>query len=621
MANIVINEVSANYQYNVNTASFACVAMPITACWGPAYLDIATLGITKEQMLENISWTRFPATQSGLESFVATYRGPASNYRLAKDYSYQIAMTLMTAGYDVLVCRVCPGTYAQGTFTTGDSNSFVIRAKYPGTFGNSLTVTLSKIQRKMQNNFGEVVDYTYWNIVTYVVDSSGVKTAVENLNFVFEEENSTDSLLYIKELESNFLTFVSYDGITDDSTMEETQIRLTGGDDKAAAGEASAMMDEAITLATSRYTQFGGTGDQYVSALNTVKDSSPDATTAATIRYNEWIYTNCIEVLDLLTDKLAYNFNRLIVPGWDDQDINTLLDTEDVTRLDELSPIHIKLMDVAYHSRCGTALLDIPRSLPRDAVYNESMEDNTVGYAQMLARYMPSNADLDINASLYPTHSALFAPWGQYQYTGMGKEYLASPSFQALMIQRAMILNQTLQYEWALPTNRKQNLNLGKLAYNVPKKVLDQWQSLDGVGVNAITTIPDLGTTLWGNSTLFEVPPATYQALANLSTRYLVNAVEDIIYRCGIAITFKYNNDEAYQDFQVGVSPLLDTMKNVGAIIDYRIQMSADVNGLDQVNANSVIGKVYLVIPGVVNDITVDLICLPPSVDLDTYVG
>lgn len=621
MAEIVINEVSANYQYTVGTASFACVAMPITACWGPAYLDIDTLGIDKEQMLENTSWNRFPATQDGLESFVSTYRGPASNYRLAKDYSYQMAMTLMSAGYDVLVCRLCPGTYAQSKFTTNDDKEFIIKAKYPGTFGNSLLVTLNKIQRKMQNTLGEIVDYTYWNIVTYVVDSSGVKTAVENLSFVFEEANSTDSLLYIDEIESNFLTFVGFDGITDVSTMNETSIRLSGGDDKAATGTADEMMQEAITLATSRYSVIADNQAEYVTALTTVKDSTPDVTTASTIRYNEWLYTNCIEVLDLLTDKLTYNFNRLIVPGWDDQDINTILGTEDVTRLADLSPIHIKLMDVAYHSRCGTALLDIPRSLPRQAVYNESMEDNQVGYAQMLARYMPSNADLDVNSSLYPTHSALFAPWGQYQYVGMGKQYLASPAFQALMIQRAMILNQTLQYEWALPTNRKQNLKLGKLAYNVPKKYLDQWQSLDGVGVNAITTIPDLGTTLWGNSTLFEVPPATYQALANLSTRYLVNAVEDTIYRCGIAITFKYNNDEAYQDFQVGVSPLLDTMKNVGAIIDYRIQMSADVNGLDQVNANSVIGKVYLVIPGVVNDITVDLICLPPSVDLDTYVG
>ena len=599
MAQIVINEVSQNYQYSVGNASFATVAMPITACWGPAYVDAESMGVDKSKMLENTTWRRFPATQAGLESFVATYRGAASNYRLAKDYSYQMAMTLMSAGYDVLVCRLCPGTMAQGKFQTSDSSpkEFIIKAKYPGSFGNSLYVTLQKLERKMQNNLGAVVDYTYWNIITYVVDNSGVKTAVENLLFVFDEADSTDSLAHIAELESEFLEFVSWEGITDASTMKTTAISLTGGDDKAADQEADAMMQEAIELATSRFSVISDNSGEYVTALTTLKEATPDKVTASTILYNEWLFTNVVDVLDLLKDKLTYNFNRLILPGWDDQNINNITDSEEVTRLADLSPLHIKLMDVAYHSRCGTAILDIPKSLPREAVWNDSMAEKEAGYAQMLARYMPSNAALDVNSSLYPTHSALFAPWGQYQYVGMGKQYAAPPAFQALMIQRAMILNQTIQYEWALPTNRKQNVKLGKLDYTVPKKVLDQWQGSDGVGVNALTTVPDLGQTVWGDSTLFEKPPATYQALQNLHTRYLVNAIEDMVYRCGIQITFKYNNNEAYESFQVGMSPLLDSMKNVGAIIDYRIKMSADINGLDQVNANTVLGKIYIVVP------------------------
>ena len=134
-----------------------------------------------------------------------------------------------------------------------------------------------------------------------------------------------------------------------------------------------------------------------------------------------------------------------------------------------------------------------------------------------------------------------------------------------------------------------------------------------------MTNIPDMGVSLWGHSTLFEVPPATYQALANLSTRKLVNAVEDLVYRCGISITFRYNNDEAYSSFYAGVSPLLDTMKNVGAIDDYYITMSADINGTDRINANTVIGKIFLVVNGVVNDIYVDLIALPPGTDLAQY--
>ena len=40
---------------------------------------------------------------------------------------------------------------------------------------------------------------------------------------------------------------------------------------------------------------------------------------------------------------------------------------------------------------------------------------------------------------------------------------------------------------------------------------------------------------------------------------------------------------------------------------------------LDNVNANSVIGKIYLVIDGVINDITIDLIALPSQTDLNEY--
>ena len=95
--------------------------------------------------------------------------------------------------------------------------------------------------------------------------------------------------------------------------------------------------------------------------------------------------------------------------------------------------------------------------------------------------------------------------------------------------------------------------------------------------------------------------------------------VTDVVYRCGIAITFQYNNNQAYSSFYAGVSPILDTMVNVGAIEDYKIKMSADINGLDQVNANTVIGKIWLVVNGVINDIVVDLIALPQGTSLAAF--
>ena len=593
MAKIIVNEISQNYTYNIGNNAFCTVALPITACWGPGYFQPDSYGVDHETMLENTTWQHFEATQSGLESFVSTYKGPASCYRSAKDYSYQIAMSLLTAGYDVLVCRACPGVRSSAKLATNsEANYLTLTAKYPGTFGNTLLVTLNKVPNK-----------TYWNLIVYSVDSVyGTRTSLENLIFAFDLEHVSDNIPHITEAESKYIDITVVGAMTDDTTFNDTVgsgVRLQDGDDSIKFdGETQAKdrVKKAKDLAFKRYLLVSSAPEttSYVAGIETVSKAAEGNTAlsesqASTLAYREWLYTAVCGyksdenspvvsgIYSLLTDKLSYNPNRVISPGWDDQDLQEI----DGNKLDAahpavISPMHHVLMNTAYLSRCATALLDIPRSLPRSLVYDS--DTTNPGYAQKLAR--STEDTLADNATIFETHSALFAPWGQYQYVGTSKQATASPSFLALLIQRAMILNQSLQYEWAMPSNRKHSVAIGKLEYNIPKKILDVWQTLEGVGVNAITTIPGLGTTIWGNSTLYEVPPATYQA---------------------------------------GVTPLLDTMKNVGAIDDYYVRMSADINGLDQVNANTVIGKVYLVVNGIINDIIVDLVALPPGTDLTQF--
>lgn len=637
MPQIVINEISQNYTYNIGTNSYATVALPITSCWGDGYFDVSTVSsVTEEQMYQSTKWTRFPATQTGLEAFVAAYRGPAENYRAAKDYSYFMAMTLMSAGYDVLVCRVSPGGIAGdeagikvGATASATSGTAVkVYSKYPGTFGNNISCTLTKILKAGTS------DVLCWSMVVYVKSSTGTKTAVENLKFVFEDANA-EIYPVVGDVESNFIKIVAT-GATDSNVVITgyDTATLANGRDTASYESAVAAITNTATgttpgaakSATDRYVSAGyAASNAYVTAVNSLVSGSALATgvsesKAYATAFREWVFTAACRVYDLLKDRLNYAPNRIISPGWDDQDLRFINDGGFVaiTSLVGVSPMHVKLMDVAYYSRCATALLDVPRSLNRSDVWSTG---NTVGYAQKLSSYAADHAStlVNIDTELYSTHSALFTAWAQYKYTGTPKLNIAPPAFLALLIQRAMILNQSLQYEWALPVNRKQPIVVTKFDYIIPNDLLNLWQGQDGVGVNIITNLPDLGTTIWGNSTLFDNPPATYQALANLSTRYLMNAVKDVVYRCGIAITFQYNNSQAYESFYAGVTPLLDTMKNVGAIDDYYVTMSADVDAEDQVMANSVIGKIYMVVNGVVNNITVDLIALPPGTDLTQF--
>jgi hypothetical protein len=623
MATINVNVISENKAFTVENANYATVALPITACWGPGFtLPTANTndsGDTNviEDALENTAWSLFPAGPDGLESFIATYRGPSSNYRATKDYSYLMAISLLNAGYAVQTCRLCPGTKASTTLPaegsgSGDSNSasgnLIITAKYPGTFGNNLKVSLKK-----KTSSG----VTYWNLIGYAVDANGSSRAVENLVFVFNPEDSTDTIVSIDELQSKFFGFKVV-GDIDENNIEANLQALEGGSDVADTSDKAAVqvMGEAIALAKKRYSE----GSDYLTALNSVKDKVGKSAADA-ILFNEWIYTYAIGiqgstdsgiygVYDLLKDKINYNPNRIISP-WDDQDISAINPDYPVTDM-EPSPMAIELMEVAAASRCATAYIDVPKSLPRNKVWND--DENHFGYAQKLS-HLPET----LNDGLYASNAALFAPWGQYVYSGTTRQAPATPSFMALLIDRAMIKNQAAQYEWVLPTTRNNNVRLGQLAYTVPKALLDKWQASDGTRINTITSVPSLGTTIWGNATLFDVPVATYNALMNLSTRKLINAVKDTVFKIGIGLEFQYNGQEAYAKFFAGVTPLLDTMRNIGAIEDYKVKMAADINNIDSINANSVVGTIYLVIAGVIENITVDLIALPQGTDLSQY--
>ena len=688
MAQININEISQNYSYNVATSSYATVALPITACWGPGYFDPDTYFPDEHgqeenynqkvsRMLEQTHWLRFPSSQEGLEKFVATYRGPSTPHRLANDYSYQMAMTLLTAGYDILVCRLCPGAHAsvvlkqggKGLLDEPDVPQILMRAKYPGTFGNNLSIQFTQTAHnslfKHPPTVGAQPADKFWTVTTYLNNrENGTRTALETHYITFHLEFATDQILYYKDIESKYWEITKVTKPIKEASGEqiydigqfniyseriETYVDFNGGTDYNTEIGQDDISSKITKLEESKYDNwvqlYYKHQRHFRDKVNFAINNKPLDFKRIAL-YRTWLHSSLVYakdnsgndtregqvtglngVYDLLKDKLSYNPNRIISPGWDDQDYLFYYDDiEQVQKMTgqdrnqlslEPSPIALKLLDVAANSRCATAYIDIPRCLNRQFVKFEGQGttgQQYKGYADALAQNY-QQYDYVNKDGLLTTHAALFAPWGQYQYVGTSKMVQTTPSFLALMIQRAQILNQPIQYEWALPTNRKHNLRIGKLDWTVPKHLLDKWQSNEGVNINAITTLPDLGTNIWGNSTLFDTPPATYQALANLSTRLLVNAIEDVVYRVGLSITFQYNNDQAISKFYAGVSPILDTLKNVGAIEDYKIKMNPDIRGLDHVNANTLIGKVYVKVFGIVNTLDVDLICLPPGAD------
>lgn len=730
MAKIVVNEYSQSYTYNTGTGSYCEVALPIASCWGPCNAFSASPDYDVNTAVD--MWNHFDGTAAGLQEFVRTYGGPIANYRTYNDYSYYKALSLLSAGYDVLVQRISFGSNASLSNSTT-----TISAKYPGSFGNRISVQIKS-------------ESTYFYIIVYVD-----KSAVENIRFARDESVATEDIPVYTDIESNYITM---SGGSDFIVMNSSQ-QLTGGQDCAFGSQSTGDLEslygvpeedaaEKLTLSavfqipgqfptgaqgqpnpniigrlmTAVHTDAGGqksdfigTGDvpaaaQYAYAsqvkkfvnaninsyvvggwgmkqLSTASPyllvSNPAAKTAKgigkvtislststsgtnvdvdvnfddmTVKSNAGgIFApvgsikddNSIEFLTAfitsqniqgyagntqfialaskanisglsklffnqfmsrfacvayrqLADKLAHSPNRMIYP-WDDLRMSELSDNVSLIPT-ELSPTSVVMANIAANTRCATAYLDVPKDMK---------VSDTKSYAEAFS------ASLGGSSSLLATNSAMFCPWGKYNYVTMSSSAEASPSFLTLLIQRSMIQNQSLQYEWMLPSSRTNTVKVSDMQYAPTTAYLNLWQAGSGASVNAIAKIPGLGTTLYGNSTLYDLPVATYQALSNLSTRLLFNAIKNRIFECGMAITFTYNNNDAYSAFYAGVTPLLDSMKNAGAIDGYRVQMSQDIDSFGTVNANSVVGKITLQVNGVINDITIDLVAIPSSQPLE----
>ena len=163
-----------------------------------------------------------------------------------------------------------------------------------------------------------------------------------------------------------------------------TEIQLSLGTDTiiAPAGGSMGLAGKVGTLLRSYYVD----GEYYTSGTSYIGSASTDD--LIKLYHKTWLYIHTSDILSALSDKLTYNPDRIISPGWDDQDITSVGGTWSTGGPDKISPMHKKMMDIAYLSRCATAMLDIPSSATRASIYNETDDK---GYAQMLSKYTSEN--------------------------------------------------------------------------------------------------------------------------------------------------------------------------------------------------------------------------------------
>lgn len=508
---------------------------------------------------------------------------------------------------------------------TDGTNSTVVtvRGKYPGSYGNQLKVRIKTDLDDLGRTIGlvEVFDRNkYYDNSNRIVPTDSL---LEQVAVSFDEEAATDSRPMITEAVYNYLGYISITNIANTNAPTEYVVSLVDGTDRPeVVGSTQADMEGRVLASDITYDKivdiaeerFDNQGCSFIQYLNTTLNGASQ-TERITAYMQQMCYQNAIAMIPELTDPILYDWDAVFCSIRDDQYVpKTFLDanpTFDMTF--EVTKMHYVLIETAANSKCGAALIGTPFGMKRGTWEPiNQIATGAILFKNELNAYVGKD---------YSTFGELVGPWCRATLPLSGINSWVCPEMAHLLLIISVEAKDGVRYWWLPPAGMVDTGVVYAPEYKIKKAYLNLIQNHDeGVNMNPLMHIPGKGLTCFGNSTLWDKPLGTYNALQNLSTRFLCNRVKQGIWNAAIEILFKYNNEEAYTHFYALLSPLLDLMRSVGALnstpknpMGYRIVMNPDIIGLDHINANTVIGKVELAVQGVIDDVDVDLFLLPPN--------
>lgn len=527
--------------------------------------------------------------------------------------------------------------YAEGVAASIPSTTQLIRfqAKFPGSFGNNLKVRIKCGLNSDGFKIGtvEVFDNNgYNNNPNEIVPTDQL---LEIVSVAFDEDAATDNRPLITEATFSNLdspSFIVYSSGANISPSEyPTGVQVTSliyGTDYATTlpdGE-EITVDDVKAIVAERFP----TDSQFYDYINRIATKYATDEPDALVRlYNQQImYSRFYKTVDELTDPIVYDWDALVQGIADDQYVpQSFLEANGDKSANpfymeyEVSTLVTKMIEVAANSKCGAALIGTPFGMPR------GIQTGTGSSAVKTGALKYKDSVSQAVGPTYSTFGEVVGPWCKTTLALSGANSWIAPEIaHLLLIINAKGVGGQNKW-WMVPAGMLGTGVVHTPEYKIKRHYLDLIQNHDeGVCLNPLMEVPGKGFTCFGNSTLWDKPLGSYNALQNLSTRFLTNRVKQRIWDTALQILFRYNNEDAYSHFYAGLSPLLDEMRAVGALTGneynpwgYRIIMNPDIINLDRINANTVIGRVELAVTGVIDTVDVDLFLLPPTGFQETY--
>jgi len=453
----------------------------------------------------------------------------------------------------------------------------VAMARYPGTLGNSLKVSV------WANTTVALSTWTYGSLfdkkpgTSYFVSSS------------FNNTKANDEIHIVVVDEDGAITGVA------NTVLEKFANLSKATNAKNESGESIYWRD--VIRRKSKYVYI--TGTPYKSDGTAVSNGNWDVAANATHEFEETQGTN---VVDGNTFSLDDGSSVALV------DANTIVAYGEVANAEK---VDVQLIMTADHS--ATVVLDVLSKVEtrRDCVAFVSPTLANVQAADITTAVINYRNNALNNVST--SYAVLDSGW-KYMYDKYNDKYRWVPLNGD--IAGLCARTDTDRDPWFSPAGliRGQIKNVIKLAYNPTKANRDE---LYKNGVNPVVSFTGEGTMLFGDKTLLGRP----SAFDRINVRRLFIVLEKSIAKAARSSLFEFNDEFTRAQFVNLVEPFLRTVQGRRGIYDYRVVCDETNNTADIIDRNEFVGDIYVKPAKSINFIQLNFVAVRTGVSFEEVVG
>lgn len=500
-----------------------------------------------------------------------------------------------------------------------------ITAKYPGSFGNNLFVTISQITTK---NLAE--SYQYANITVYYVDQEINYTwnndtnkpviksrVVKNATRLETKRVSTnpDDPFYFEDVEFDFINIMPASNARKELSIVWSNINASPSSSKQYSGFPVVMFkypdnDGYITYnydaCMSGGTDFAYSADVLAKLKLGFKGFVPGTEWSATDINNyitdvygdtdgtpngiiNDIYANIVGIYENFTDPYIYDFDFITSGGF----VYRKYVVGDPVAPSTIKTIGYDIPESSGNGEYYTAITPIHQAM----LNLVEQRQDCIALFDVTPEYDP-NFITEYSRMLNTSYGTMHFPWCYVADPDIsGHTILMSPSYIFLYTFLSNLDNNVDAQKWFPPAGvaRATARVVKKPYFEMGSVLLNKWQNDTTARVNPIMRLKQYGYVIYGQYTTLEaIDMNTHSALESLNVRLISNVVKKKIFDVCLNLAFEPNTETLWNKFYAQMDEFLRYMKYNDGVYDYRIVMDESTVTTDDINHLRCPGKVYI---------------------------